>query len=88
MEAADTLRIDIFERGVGRTTASGTAALAAASVADKLGLTKSKELCVCMPGGQVLVELSADRVRLSGPISAVYWARLAPDLLRELETIE
>ncbi len=55
----ENLSIEIYERGVGYTLASGTGACAAAAVAYKLGMTNSKVI-VHMPGGQLMVEIDDD----------------------------
>ena len=55
----ENLSIEIFERGVGYTLASGTGACAAAAVAYKLGMTNNKVI-VHMPGGELIVEIEDD----------------------------
>ena len=55
----ENIRIEIFERGVGYTLASGSSACAAAAAAYKLGLT-NPGVTVHMPGGELQVEIQED----------------------------
>jgi len=72
--AADTVAMNIWERGAGATEACGSGACAAAVVANRWGLVGS-EVTVAMPGGSVRVRLdSADdltTVELTGPTAFV-----------------
>lgn len=70
--------IRIWERGVGRTTASGTSACAAVAAAVKCGLMPPGPARVRMEGGTVEVELADDgSVRLRGPVEEVCFGELA-----------
>jgi diaminopimelate epimerase len=66
------IRIEIWERGAGRTLASGSSSCAAACAVRRLGLVDA-EVRVEMPGGEMFVEINDDwRVALTGeaePIS-------------------
>lgn len=73
------LRLEIWERGVGRTLSSGSCSLAAAAAALRRGLVDSP-VTVEMPGGRMVVELVADRLRLEGTVSLVAWGEVAPEL--------
>lgn len=65
------LEIEIWERGAGRTLASGSSSSATAAVLHRLGLCDA-ELTVHMPGGQLAIEISPDyAVRLTGPVTHV-----------------
>jgi len=65
------LWIEIWERGVGYTLASGTSSCAAAAVARRLDLCDA-EVTVHMPGGKLQIEVSDDyRVRMTGPVVKV-----------------
>lgn len=53
------IRIEIYERGAGYILASGTGACAAAVAAYRMNLV-GQEVCVEMPGGEILVEIKDD----------------------------
>lgn len=75
----------IWERGVGRTSASGTSACAVAVAAVHQGLADPGRIGVEMEGGSLAVAVSEDRdVTLRGPVAEVCEGRLAPGLLRSL----
>ncbi|MFE2385545.1 diaminopimelate epimerase [Streptomyces misionensis] len=81
VEDRRTLRVRIWERGVGHTPASGSGACAAACAAHRLGLT-DPAVNVVMPGGTVGVEITEDeRVLLSGPTSLVGRVTLADEFV-------
>ncbi|MCY4194169.1 MAG: hypothetical protein OXF04_07735, partial [bacterium] len=61
----DGINLRVWERGVGVTEACGTGACAAAQAAHRWGLA-GPVVRVCMPGGDVVVELG-DPVFLLGP---------------------
>ena len=66
-----TLRMRIWERGAGETSASGSSSCAVAAVAVKAGWCKSP-LRMRMPGGELGVEVdSAFNVRLKGPVEVI-----------------
>ena len=65
VEAPDRVRILIWERGVGPTTASGTGACAAAVAAAAFG-GASRDVQVISPGGAQRVEWRQDGVFLTG----------------------
>jgi diaminopimelate epimerase len=54
-----SLRIEIWERGAGRTLASGSSSCAAAAVAHRLGRCDAR-VSVEMPGGVLSVEIGDD----------------------------
>ena len=66
VEDAHTLRVSVWERGAGETSASGSSAVAAAAAAVAHGWCESP-VTVRLPGGELLVELSGGRARLTGP---------------------
>ena len=78
-----TIQIEIWERGAGYTLASGTSASAAAAAAVRTGRCPARQLTVQMAGGNLTVEVLADGVRLTGPVTAVYQATFSPDLLAQ-----
>ena len=73
VESADTVRIVIWERGVGPTTSSGTGSSASAVAAASHG-GASRDLQVIAPGGTQRVEWREDGVYLTG------WAELMFDV--------
>lgn len=76
----------IWERGVGRTSASGTSSCAVAVALVLAGRVPPGELHVHMPGGtlQVKVSESLDAV-LRGPVESVMTGSLEPGLLARFE---
>lgn len=71
-----TIQIEIWERGAGYTLASGSSSCAAASVAKRLGFVEG-EVTVIMPGGRLLLDLSRESVRMTGPAIRVYDGRFS-----------
>lgn len=81
---ADRVRILIWERGVGPTTASGTSSCAAAVAAVHRGMAPG-EVHVDMEGGTLSVTVDADRaVVLRGPVEEVMSGELAPGFVTAL----
>jgi diaminopimelate epimerase len=79
---ASSLRIRIWERGVGETLACGTGACAALVAAAVGGLT-DRSARVEVPGGMLRVEWGDDdRVRLTGPATFVFDAELSDEWAR------
>jgi len=71
MEGRTRLRVLVWERGAGETSASGSSAVAAASAAVTNGWCESP-VTVQMPGGDLRVELDDDaRVTLIGPAAQI-----------------
>jgi diaminopimelate epimerase len=66
----DSLRMRVWERGVGETLSCGTGACAAAAVAHRRGLVGTRVL-VHVPGGDLVVELG-ETIRLGGPVVHVF----------------
>ena len=70
--AGREIRVRIWERGVGRTLASGTSACAVVAAAVKSGLMPPGRVAVRMEGGTMEVELREDwSVSLHGPVEEV-----------------
>ena len=70
--AGREIGIRIWERGVGRTLASGTSACAAVAAAVRAGLMPCGRVAVRMEGGTMEVELREDwSVSLHGPVEEV-----------------
>ena len=86
MEVRDrsTIKIEIWERGVGYTLASGTSSCACAAVAKKLGLV-DQEVCVHLAGGRLFVRVSSDfSLRLTGQTAFVFQGETAPEIFSDL----
>ncbi|MEW6232894.1 MAG: diaminopimelate epimerase [Chloroflexota bacterium] len=67
----NNIQIEIWERGVGYTLASGSSSCAAAGVAFKLGQCDS-EIKVHMPGGVIDISISDDfSINMRGEVSSV-----------------
>jgi len=66
VEDAHTLRVSVWERGAGETSASGSSAVAAAAAAVAHGWCESP-VTVRLPGGELLVEIEGRQARLTGP---------------------
>ncbi len=66
----DTLRMRVWERGVGETLSCGTGACAAAAVARRRDLV-GDDVTVQVPGGDLTVHLGGT-VRLGGPVTHVF----------------
>ena len=65
------LQIEIWERGVGYTLASGSSSCAAAAVAHRLGLC-DRQVAVQMPGGAIDISIEGDgMVTMTGPVTKV-----------------
>jgi diaminopimelate epimerase len=75
------IAIEIWERGAGRTLASGSSSCAAAATAVRLGLCEGA-VAVVMPGGELEVRVGTDfLVTLLGPVVQVATGALADELL-------
>lgn len=69
----DRLRVRVFERGAGLTTACGSGACAAACAANIRGLIGADRVTVTMPAGDVTIELDAEsRAAMTGPVAYCY----------------
>ncbi len=81
----DRVEILIWERGVGRTTSSGTSACAAASACVRRGVLPPGRIQVVMEGGDFFVTVSEDwTVRLQGPVHPVLEGELSPEFQKTL----
>ncbi|MEZ7973520.1 MAG: diaminopimelate epimerase [SAR324 cluster bacterium] len=66
-----TIRIEIWERGVGYTLASGSSSSAAAAVAHRLGFCDA-EIAVLMPGGQIDIVISENyEITMKGSVTRI-----------------
>lgn len=79
------LEIAIWERGVGRTSASGTSSCAAAVAAVRTGRLSAGDIVVEMEGGTLFVGVTRELgVTLRGPVQEVSTGRLTDGFLRGL----
>ena len=84
VENSGTVRILIWERGVGETEASGTSACAVAAAAVKQGLVKGT-VSVHAPGGTQYVDIDPSfQVVLTGPVKHIAGGWLSEPFLAEL----
>jgi len=79
------VEILIWERGVGRTTSSGTSACAVAAACVRRGLLEPGRIRVGMEGGDFWVTVAPEgEVRLEGPIRPVMEGELTPEFQKSL----
>jgi diaminopimelate epimerase len=70
MTAEDSMRLVVYERGAGLTTACGSGACVAVYAALARGLTERKKVIVEMPAGPVGIEISDDGTAvMTGPVA-------------------
>ncbi len=82
---SQTVEILIWERGVGRTSSSGTSACAVAAASVQEGLVSPGKITVEMEGGSFSVNVSPERaVRLEGPVELVCTGALTEGFLKQL----
>lgn len=83
LTAPDTLRLRVWERGVGITMACGSAACAAVVASARRRLT-SRKVRIDMDGGALFMEwLANGHVLMTGPATEVYQGTINPALLQE-----
>lgn len=79
------VEILIWERGVGRTTSSGTSACAVAAACVHRGFMAPGKIRVQMEGGDFFVTVPEDgAVRLEGPVQPVMDGEMTPELQKAL----
>ncbi len=84
----DRLRIGVWERGAGQTSASGTSSCAAVVAAVSTGRLEPGAITVEMEGGTLLVSVTRDlEVTLRGPAEEVAEGRLTPGFMRRLSEL-
>ncbi len=70
MKSVDAMRLKVFERGAGLTTACGSGACVAAYAALARGLTDRRKMTIEMPAGAVGIEITdAAMAIMSGPVA-------------------
>ena len=81
--ARNTLRLRVWERGVGITRACGSAACAAVVASVRRGLT-DRSIRIDMDGGPLFMQwLETGHVLMTGAATEVYQGTLSPSLLQE-----
>ena len=86
--SATCIEIAIWERGVGRTQASGTSSCAAAVAAASRGAVEHGDVEVRMDGGTLGVAVSRDlEVVLRGPVQEVASGRLTEGFVQALQSV-
>jgi diaminopimelate epimerase len=84
VQAADHLRLRVWERGVGETAACGTGACAAVVALQRLGLTGDR-VAVDLPGGRLAIEYTAGgTVTMTGPAVEVAYGTLDASWLADV----
>lgn len=74
---AEHLRLAVYERGAGLTTACGSGACAAVYAARARGLTAARRMQVALTGGQVTIEIREDDVAvMTGPVACCFTGTL------------
>ncbi|TVP42178.1 MAG: hypothetical protein EA350_17160 [Gemmatimonadales bacterium] len=82
VRADGSVEIGIWERGVGRTSASGTSSCAVAVAAVATGRIEAGVISVRMPGGELEVRVTPElQVTLRGPVQEVSRGTFAPGWL-------
>jgi diaminopimelate epimerase len=81
--AADRLRLRIWERGVGITSASGSCAAAAAVATARRGLADRK-VTLAVDGGEMTADWRDDGVWVGGPTAHVFDGVLRADVLAQV----
>jgi diaminopimelate epimerase len=77
-----TLRMRVWERGLGITLACGSGACAAAVATARSGLTE-RAVTVRLDGGPLEIDWRGDGVWMTGPVADVFEGVLAPDFAGE-----
>ena len=81
------IQIEIWERGVGYTLASGSSSSAAAAVAHKLGLCDN-HIAVHVPGGIIEISISENfAITMTGTVTKICEGTLANEMFEEDERL-
>ena len=82
----NTLRVKVWERGAGKTLASGSSSCAVAVAANRRGLVE-KKVRVLLDGGELEIFYSDKGVWMSGETSEIYSGIISEDFLSKAETL-
>jgi diaminopimelate epimerase len=75
--SSDSIRLRVFERGVGETRACGSGACAAVVGAARRGLIKGRHASVFLPGGTIDIDwLKNGRVLMTGPVNLQFEGKI------------
>ena len=80
----DTIRVKVWERGTGKTLASGSSSCAVAVAAYRRGLT-NKTTNIILDGGELQIIWSQEGVWMSGETKKVFEGTLSDDFLLGIE---
>jgi diaminopimelate epimerase len=69
--SSSSVDIRIWERGAGETQASGSSSCAVVAAGVRTGRLALGRVRVCMPGGELVVTVSATGILLEGPVEVV-----------------
>ena len=76
----NVIRVKVWERGVGKTLASGSSSCAVAVAAFRRGLT-TRDTKIILDGGELFISWSNDGVWMSGETKKVFTGTLSDDFL-------
>ena len=82
----NTLKVKVWERGAGRTLASGSSSCAVAVAANRRGLV-DKKVRVLLDGGDLEIFYSDKGVWMSGETSDIYAGTISKDFLSKAEIL-
>ncbi len=81
----NTIQIEIWERGAGYTSASGSSSCAAASAAFRMGMV-DRRVSVHMPGGVIDIDIREDEhVLMTGGVSGIMRGEFMNDFLKKIQ---
>lgn len=84
--SVDKIKVKVWERGVGKTLASGSSACAVAVAAFRRGLT-GKKTQIIMDGGQLEIFWSCNGVWMAGETRQVFEGTVSNDFLWHIERV-
>ena len=82
----DTLKVKVWERGAGRTLASGSSSCAVAVAANRRGLVE-KKVRIILDGGELEIFYSDEGVWMTGETSTVFEGTISKDFLSNVENL-
>jgi diaminopimelate epimerase len=82
IESDRQLRVDVFERGVGRTLACGTGACAAVIAGRALGHLWDGKVDVVLAGGTLEIALAKGRVWMTGAVEPVFRGEMSREWMQ------
>ena len=82
----NTIRVKVWERGVGKTLASGSSSCAVAVAAFRRGLT-TKNTKIILDGGELLIDWSDEGIWMSGETKKVFEGTVSDDFFGYLDRV-